>query len=51
MRAYYFSVPLVFWLFGPVFMLLATFVLIAVMYHIDRSPRQAGWKPEQEYSE
>ncbi len=39
MRAYYFSVPLVFWLFGPLFMLIATFVLIAVMYHVDRSPK------------
>ncbi len=42
MRAYYFAVPLVFWLFSPVFMLVATLVLIAVMYHIDRSPKQAG---------
>ena len=48
MRAYYFSVPLVFWLFGPVFMLLATFVLIAVMYHIDRSPQQAGFKSQSD---
>ncbi len=40
MRAYYFSVPLVFWLFGPLFMLLATLVLVAVMYHVDRSPKE-----------
>lgn len=39
MRAYYFTVPLVFWLFGPHFMLLSTFVLIAVLYHIDRAPK------------
>lgn len=39
MRAYYFAVPLVFWLFSPYFMLVATLVLIAVMYHIDRSPK------------
>ena len=38
MRAYYFSVPLVFWLFGPHFMLLATIVLIGVLYTIDRAP-------------
>lgn len=38
MRAYYFSVPLVFWLFGPLFMFAATLVLIAVMYHVDRTP-------------
>jgi uncharacterized membrane protein len=39
MRAYYFAVPLVFWLFGPQFMVLATLVLIAVLYHIDRMPK------------
>jgi uncharacterized membrane protein len=39
MRAYYFSVPLVFWLFGPHFMLLATIVLIGVLFSIDRAPR------------
>jgi uncharacterized membrane protein len=39
MRAYYFTVPLVFWLFGPHFMLLSTCVLIVVLYHIDRAPK------------
>ncbi|MEJ2345230.1 MAG: DUF599 domain-containing protein [Gammaproteobacteria bacterium] len=39
MRAYYFAVPLVFWLFGPHFMISATVVLIAVLYHVDRAPR------------
>jgi uncharacterized membrane protein len=39
MRAYYFIVPLVFWLFGPHFMLVATLVLIAVLYKIDRAPK------------
>ncbi|MCG6865364.1 MAG: DUF599 domain-containing protein [Thiogranum sp.] len=39
MRAYYYSVPLVFWLFGPLFMLAATLVLIAVLYHVDRAPQ------------
>ncbi|MEW5943155.1 MAG: DUF599 domain-containing protein [Pseudomonadota bacterium] len=39
MRAYYFCVPLVFWLFGPHFMLFATLVLIAVLYHLDRTPK------------
>ena len=38
MRAYYVSVPLVFWLFGPHLMLGATLVLIAVLYHLDRAP-------------
>lgn len=36
MRAYYTSVPLVFWLFGPHFMLIATIGLIIVLYHLDR---------------
>lgn len=39
MRAYYFLVPLVFWLFGPHFMLIATIVLIFVLYRIDRAPK------------
>lgn len=39
MRAYYFLVPLVFWLFGPHFMLVATIVLLVVLYRIDRAPR------------
>lgn len=39
MRAYYFAVPLVFWLFGPQFMVFATLVLIAVLYHVDRAPK------------
>lgn len=39
MRAYYFSVPLVFWLFGPHFMLIATVALITVLYRIDRAPK------------
>ena len=38
MRAYYFTVPLVFWLFGPQFMLLATIGLIPLLYHLDRRP-------------
>lgn len=39
MRAYYLTVPLVFWLFGPHFMLLATFILIPVLYKLDRAPK------------
>jgi uncharacterized membrane protein len=45
MRAYYFSVPLVFWLFGPHFMLAATVVLLAVLYHVDRTPKESGDMP------
>lgn len=39
MRAYYFAVPLVFWLFGPQFMVAATLVLIGVLYRVDRAPQ------------
>lgn len=39
MRAYYTVVPMVFWLFGPHFMLLSTFLLIAVLYNLDRAPK------------
>jgi uncharacterized membrane protein len=39
MRAYYFLVPLVFWLFGPYFMLASTLVLLLVLYRIDRAPK------------
>lgn len=37
MRAYYFAVPLVFWLFGPHFMLIATVVLVIALYYLDRA--------------
>jgi len=39
MRAYYFMVPLVFWLFGPHLMLASTIVLLLVLYRIDRAPK------------
>lgn len=38
MRAYYFTIPLVFWLFGPHFMLLTTVALIMTLYRLDRAP-------------
>ena len=38
MRAYYFAVPLVFWLFGPYFLVAASVVLILVLYRVDRMP-------------
>lgn len=37
MRAYYASVPIVMWLFSPVFMLVATAVLIIVLLRLDRT--------------
>lgn len=36
MRAYLFSIPLVFWLFGPVFLVLATIGLTIVLDRMDR---------------
>ena len=47
MRAYYYLVPLTFWLFGPHLMLLATIGLILVLYRIDRAPKLL----EQDYTE
>lgn len=37
MRAFFMTVPLVFWLFGAVFLVAATVGLVAVLYRIDRS--------------
>ena len=39
MRSYYIAVPLVFWLFGPHFMLLSTLVLIPILFYLDRAPQ------------
>ncbi len=40
MRAYFFSVPLMFWLFGPHFLLLSTIGLVVALYHLDRNTTQ-----------
>lgn len=39
MRSYYLLVPLVFWLFGPHFMLISTVALLFVLYRLDRAPK------------
>jgi len=41
-RAFFFCVPLVFWFFGPHFMLLAAAALIAGLYRLDRAPESEG---------
>lgn len=41
MRAYYLIVPLVFWLFGPTYLLLTSAGLVLALYHIDRAPEVA----------
>ena len=38
MRAYFVTVPLAFWLFGPILLVAATVGLVVVLYHLDRSP-------------
>lgn len=35
MRTYYFSVPLVLWLFGPLWMLVSSLALLAILNHLD----------------
>jgi uncharacterized membrane protein len=37
MRAFFFAVPLVFWLFGPYFLIASSFGLVVTLYHLDRS--------------
>jgi uncharacterized membrane protein len=39
MRSYYLSVPLVFWLFGPWYLLGGAIGLVAVLHIVDRTPR------------
>ena len=36
MRGFYLSVPLALWLFGPIWMLAGSMVLVAVLYRLDR---------------
>lgn len=43
MRAFFFAIPLVFWLFGPYFLLIASVGLVIALYHLDRS------EPAEEY--
>ncbi|HET7158636.1 MAG TPA: DUF599 domain-containing protein, partial [Burkholderiales bacterium] len=40
-RAFFFCVPLVFWMFGPYFFIAATAALLLALYPYDRAP-QAG---------
>lgn len=39
-RAFFFSLPLILWFFGPFMLVLATLVLIALLYSLDRPPQQ-----------
>lgn len=37
-RAFFITVPLVFWLFGPLFLIASTVGLVIVLYFLDRNP-------------
>jgi uncharacterized membrane protein len=39
MRAFFFAVPLVFWLFGPLFLVVATAGLVVALHRLDRTTR------------
>jgi len=40
MRSYYLSVPFVFWLLGPAFLVVSSIGLVVVLYHVDRAPNK-----------
>lgn len=42
MRSFFFAVPLVFWLFGPYFLLLSTIGLVYALYRLDRSEPESS---------
>ena len=48
MRAFFFAVPLVFWLFGPELMAAACVLLVPVLYHLDRVPAPQPAPPTTE---
>lgn len=50
MRSYYLSVPLVFWLFGPLYMLAASVGLVVVLYHVDHAPVQTDAQADPPYA-
>ena len=40
MRAFFFAIPLVFWLFGPYFLLISSIGLVIALYNLDRSEKE-----------
>jgi len=49
MRAFFFAIPLVFWLFGPYFLLISSIGLVVTLFRLDRSePEEAFAEPEAE---
>jgi len=41
MRCYYFAAPMLFWLFGPLLLILSSCALVVVLHFLDRSPERA----------
>lgn len=39
MRAYYFLIPLVFWMFGPLLMVLSTVIMVVLVFRIEKTPK------------
>ncbi len=42
MRAYYFTLPLLFWMFGPHLMLASSLALVFLLHHLDRAYDEGG---------
>ena len=42
MRCYYFAAPLLFWLFGPLLLVLSTCGLVGALYYLDKSPARTA---------
>jgi len=40
MRCYYYAAPMLFWLFGPLFLALSTCGLVVALYFLDKSPAE-----------
>ena len=38
-RAFYFLIPLIFWLFGPILLLVSTLFMILVVFYLDKTPK------------
>ena len=38
-RAFFVAIPLVFWLFGPLYLVLATIGLVVALHHVERTPK------------
>lgn len=45
MRAYYYTVPLLLWLFGPLFMFAGTVALVVCLNYLDRTPHIPASNP------